>query len=119
MLTSSVENMLVTSIGRTLETGAVPTQYIVIISTVRRQCNSGSRKLLFSVGSILVRLLISLFLANKNWDFNTIIECTEAIHVLNMWLKFHEGRFSGSGEITASDRKNIALKKTCLYNNIE
>ena len=36
MLTASVENMLVTSIDATLQTGAVPTQYIVIISTVRR-----------------------------------------------------------------------------------
>ena len=37
MLTASVENMLVTSIDTTLETGVVPTQYIVIISTFRRQ----------------------------------------------------------------------------------
>ena len=37
MLTASVENMLVTSIGTTLETGVVPKQYIVIISTVHRQ----------------------------------------------------------------------------------
>ena len=36
MLTASVENMLFTSINTTLETGVVPTQYIVIISTVRR-----------------------------------------------------------------------------------
>ena len=28
MLTASVENMLLTSIGTTLETGAVPTQYV-------------------------------------------------------------------------------------------
>ena len=34
MLTASNENMLVTSIDTTLETGVVPTQYIVIISTV-------------------------------------------------------------------------------------
>ena len=34
MLTASVENMLVTSIDTTLETDVVPTQYIVIISTV-------------------------------------------------------------------------------------
>ena len=34
MLTASVKNMLVTSIDTTLETGIVPTQYIVIISTV-------------------------------------------------------------------------------------
>ena len=59
MLTASVENMLVTSIDTTLETGVVPTQYIVIISTVRRQSDSDSRKLESSVGSPLVRLLIS------------------------------------------------------------
>ena len=40
MLTASVENMLVTSIDTTLETGIVPTQYIVIISSVRRQSES-------------------------------------------------------------------------------
>ena len=37
MLTANVENMLVTSIGRTLETAYVPTQYTVIISAVRPQ----------------------------------------------------------------------------------
>ena len=59
MLTASVENMLVTSIDTTLETGVVPTQYIVIISTVRRQSDSDSRKLVSNVGWTLVRSLIS------------------------------------------------------------
>ena len=59
MLTASVENMLVASIDTTLETGVVPTQYIVIISTVRQQSDSDSRKLVSNVGSTLVRLLIS------------------------------------------------------------
>ena len=59
MLTANVENMLVTSIDRALETGVVPTQYTVIISTVRRQPDSDSRKLVSSVGLMLVRLLIS------------------------------------------------------------
>ena len=59
MLRASVENMLVTSIDTTLETGVVPTQYIVIISTVRRQSDSDSRKLASNVGSTLARLLIS------------------------------------------------------------
>ena len=59
MLTASVENMWVTSIDTTLETGVVPTQYIVIISTVHRQSDSDSRKLVSSVGSTLVWLLIS------------------------------------------------------------
>ena len=36
MVAASVENMLVTGIGTTLEIGVVPTQYIVIISTVHR-----------------------------------------------------------------------------------
>ena len=59
MFAVNVENILVTSIGRTLETSVVRTQYIIIISTVRRQSNSDSRKLVSSVGSTLVRLLIS------------------------------------------------------------
>ena len=41
MLTASVENMSVTCIDTTLETGVVPTQYIVIILTVRRQSEVG------------------------------------------------------------------------------
>ena len=41
MLTASVENMMVTSINTTLETSVAPTQYIVIISTVRRQSEVG------------------------------------------------------------------------------
>ena len=44
MLTASVENMLVTSIDTTLETGVVPTQYIVIIATVRRQSEVGIQR---------------------------------------------------------------------------
>ena len=61
MLTASVENMLVTSIDTTLETGVVPTQYIVIISTARQQSDSDNRKLLSNVGSTFVRLLISFW----------------------------------------------------------
>ena len=41
MFIASVENMLVTSIDTTLETGVVPTQYIVIISTFRQQSEIG------------------------------------------------------------------------------
>ena len=44
MLTISVENMLVTSISRTLETCVVPTQYIIIISTVRQQLEVGIQR---------------------------------------------------------------------------
>ena len=36
--------MLVTSIGATLETGVVQTQYIVIISIVRRQSEVGIQR---------------------------------------------------------------------------
>ena len=53
MLTASVENMLVTTIDTTLKT-----QYVVIISTVCRQSDSDSRKLVSNVGSTLVQLLI-------------------------------------------------------------
>ena len=44
MLTASVENMLVTSIDTTLEIGVITTQYIVIISTVRRQSEVGIQR---------------------------------------------------------------------------
>ena len=64
MLTASVENMLVTSIDTTLETGVVPTQYIVIISTVRRQSDSVSLKLVSNIGSTWVRLLISAWVGS-------------------------------------------------------
>ena len=50
MLTASVENMLVTSIDTTLETGVVPTSF---------RLSADSRKLVSNVGSTLVRLLIS------------------------------------------------------------
>ena len=43
MLTDSVENMLVTGIDTTLETGVVP-QYIDFISTVRRQSEVGIQR---------------------------------------------------------------------------
>ena len=54
MLSANVENMFLTSIGITLTIGVVPTQYIVIISTVHRQSDSDSWKLVSSVGSTLV-----------------------------------------------------------------
>ena len=44
MLTASVENMLVSSIGTKLETGVVSTLYILIISTVRRQSEIGIQR---------------------------------------------------------------------------
>ena len=48
--------MLVTSIGTTLETGVVPTQYTVIISTVRRQSEIGIQR------SIEVGLIVNFCL---------------------------------------------------------
>ena len=45
MLTASVKNMLFTSIDRTLETGVVPTHYIVVISTVCRQSDSDNKQI--------------------------------------------------------------------------
>ena len=44
MCTASVENMVVTSIGTILETNAVSMQYIVIISSVRRQSEVGVQR---------------------------------------------------------------------------
>ena len=44
MLTASVENMLVTSIVTTLEINVLPTHYIVIISTGRRQSEVGIQR---------------------------------------------------------------------------
>ena len=72
MMTASVKNMLVTSIDTTLETGVVPTQYIVIISTVRRQSHSDSRKLVSNIGSSLVRLLISAWdpFSQCSWKYS-------------------------------------------------
>ena len=43
MLGANVENMLLASIVRMLESG-VPTQYIIIISTVRRQLEVGIQR---------------------------------------------------------------------------
>ena len=65
MLTASVENMLVTSIDTTLKTGIVPTQLIVIISTVRRQSEVGIQRWIdvgpivnFCLGGIKEHILI-------------------------------------------------------------
>ena len=50
MLTASVENMLVTSIDTTLETGVVPTQYILIdcpLTVEFRQSEVGIQRWIF------------------------------------------------------------------------
>ena len=52
MLTARVENMLITKIDTTLETDVVPTQYIVIMSTVRRQSEVGIQRWI-DVGPII------------------------------------------------------------------
>ena len=65
MLTASVKNILVTSIDTTLETGVVPTQYIVIISTVRRQSEVGIQRWI-DVGPIINFCLGSTTLTNAN-----------------------------------------------------
>ena len=39
MLTASVENMLVASIDTTLETGVVPTQYSLFVTSYQFECN--------------------------------------------------------------------------------
>ena len=66
MLRASVENMLVTSIDTTLETGVVPTQYIVIILAVRRQSEVGIQRWI-DVGPIVNFCLGSLMEKfNKN-----------------------------------------------------
>ena len=44
MLTSNIKNILVASIGRTLDIGVVPTEYIVVISTVLRQSEVGIQR---------------------------------------------------------------------------
>ena len=44
MFTANDENMLVNSIGTTLETGVVRTQYIVIVPTVRWQSEVGIQR---------------------------------------------------------------------------
>ena len=80
MLTASVKNMLVTSIDTTLETGVVPTQYIVIISTLRRQSDSDSWKLVSNVGSTLVRLLISV------WDLRILFKYSS--FCISSWFTF-------------------------------
>ena len=51
MLTASFENMLAINIDTTLETCVVPTQCIVIISTVRRQSEVGIQQIRLVVTS--------------------------------------------------------------------
>ena len=65
MLTACVENMLITSIDTTLETGVVPSQFIVIISTVHRQSKVGIQHLI-NVGPIFHFCLGNIKFFNKS-----------------------------------------------------
>ena len=71
ILIASVGNMLVISIGVTLETGVVPTQYIVIISTVRRHS-----KVRIEHWIDVVRLLISAWIIIYERSIIKIINVT-------------------------------------------
>ena len=35
-----------------------------------------------------------------------------AIHVYNMWFKFHKNRFTGFEDIVETVQKNVVLRKT-------
>ena len=68
MLTDSVGNILVASIDTTLETSVVLTQYIVIISTIRRQSEVDIRRWIdvgpivnFCLGNKLVLFVAETF----------------------------------------------------------
>ena len=37
-----------------------------------------------------------------------------AIHVYNMWFKFHKNRFTGFEDIVETVRKNVVLRKMRL-----
>ena len=92
MLTSSVANILVTSIDITLETGVVPTQYIVIISTVRRQSEVGIQRWI-DVGPIVNFCLgwdwkgvVFFELLTRNQTINSDVYCRQ-LNKLNAVVK--------------------------------
>ena len=97
MLTASVGNMFVTSIDTTLETGIVPTQYIVIISTVRRQSVSDSRKLVSSIGSTLVQLLISAWVPSSCKQFGPVFTSFHSKHMKFCFQNFGNSREDKNG----------------------
>ena len=71
MLTANVGNMFVTSIATTLETGVVPTQYIVIISTVRRQSEVDIQRWI-DVGPI-VNFCLGVLNRNSNMEPSVVM----------------------------------------------
>ena len=95
MLTASVENMLVTSIDTTLETGVVPTVH----------SDSDSQKLVSSVGSTLFQLLISAWesmahdLAHQH--FRSYEEVKQWI---DLWIASKEASFFRDGIRQFSER---------------
>ena len=85
MLTASVENMLVTSIDTKLETDVVPTQYIVIISTVRQQSEVGIQRWI-DVGPIVkfcLSIVYRLFFNSVRIFVPGTCSCTEKKILLN------------------------------------
>ena len=81
MSTASVKNILVTSIDTTLETGVVPTQYIVIIPTVRRQSEVGIQRKIFVDPMVNFCLGVLLYEEDINHNLrNNIIKLQSLIH---------------------------------------
>ena len=82
MLTASVQNMLVTSIDTTLETGVVPTQ-----SSLSFRLSTDSRKLVSNVGSTLVRLLISAWVNTSESERVDVCVCVRVYQRLRAWMR--------------------------------
>ena len=109
MLIANVGNMLVNSIGRTLETGVVPTQYIVIILTFRWQSEAGIQHWI-NVGPIVnfclgtdtfVKTILPYSGGLKTWSFDENSE-SHFSHKTNTF-SFHE---------SVVNRKKWASNKT-------
>ena len=83
MLTTSAENMLVTSIDTTLETAVVPTQYIVINSTVRRQSKVGIQRWI-DVGPIVNFCLGRVFTTGLQYRAMSLSMTT----VINLFVSY-------------------------------
>ena len=98
MLTASVENMLVTSIGTTLETGFVPMQYIVIISTVRGHSEVGIQRWIdvgrivnFCLGSETVSISVDTY---HRYDFLIIkINCPYLVITTTLFYSHENSTF--------------------------
>ena len=109
MLTTSVKNMLVTSIDTTLETGVVPAQYILIISTFRRQSEVGIHCWI-GVGPI-VNFFLGTWFSDRfcaQWRISACIEICTCIFIsfFVWWL---------GNKLIFSRRKNWPVTSNCLY----